>query len=151
MEKTVLGSKTNDRRIANLRRLRARFIQQEELAKALDWTAPYVCQLIGPHPSRPISERTARKIERRLGLPEGALDAEPGTAKRNGAGAASSASNLVAPVMTALDEEIGRQRMELSRVQYRALVDHVHRDAVTRGGVDPDAVRGLVRLLRLFA
>lgn len=149
MEKTVLGSKTNDRRVANLRQLRARFIQQEELAKALDWTAPYVCQLIGPHPSRPISERTARTIESRLGLAEGALDAGPGAAKRGRAVGASSA-NLVAPVMAALDDEIARHKVELSRAQYRAVVDHVHREAVTRGSVDAGAVRALVRLLRLF-
>lgn len=36
----------------------------------------YLAQLIGPHPSRDVSEKVAREIEGKLGLPSGWLDAE---------------------------------------------------------------------------
>jgi hypothetical protein len=148
MEKTSLGSKANERRIERLRALRAKFAQQEDLARALHWTAPYLCQLIGPHPTRPISEKTARKIEARLGLASGALDAEPAPRPN---GHAFEAASLVAPAMAAVDDELAKHKRKLSRAQYRALVEHVHSRAVGHGGVDAAEVASLVRLVLLFA
>jgi hypothetical protein len=150
MEKASIGSRTNERRVGNLREIRSRFAQQEDLARALEWTAPYLCQLIGPHPTRPITERTARKIERRLGLPDGALDADPASGTGGGRWRTAAAS-FVAPVMAAVDDEIARHRRTLSREQYRALVDYLHRQAVARGSVDRNEVKGLLGLLSQFA
>lgn len=148
MEKTSLGSKANERRVERLREIRAKYAQQDDLARALHWTAPYLCQLIGPHPTRPISEKTARKIETRLGLVSGALDAERAP-KANGHAFAE--ASLVTAAMAAVDDELAKHKRKLSRAQYRALVEHVHSRSVGQGVVDAAEVASLVRLVLLFA
>lgn len=67
--------KTYRARAHNLRTVirRAR-LTETKLAKKLRVSKSYVSQLIGPHPVRHISEESARKFERKLKLPEGALD-----------------------------------------------------------------------------
>lgn len=47
------------------------------LARKLKVSKSYISQLIGPHPTRHISEETARTFEKKLRLDEGALDADP--------------------------------------------------------------------------
>lgn len=62
-------------RRSNLLRVAERYKTQRELAKVLGFSQPsYLSQLIGPRPSRPITERSARLFEARLGLALGSLD-----------------------------------------------------------------------------
>ena len=64
-------------RRANLRALTREWGGPTSLAKKLGHTnGSYLAQLIGPHPSREVSEKVAREIEGKLGLPLGWLDAE---------------------------------------------------------------------------
>ncbi len=66
-----------EQRRANLRELMRTWGGPTSLAKKLGHSnGSYLAQLAGPNPSRDLSERTAREIEARLGLPTGWLDHE---------------------------------------------------------------------------
>lgn len=61
----------------NLRALATEWGGPTSLAKKLGHSnGSYLAQLIGPHPSRDISEKVAREIESKLALPLGWLDQE---------------------------------------------------------------------------
>jgi hypothetical protein len=67
-----------DTRLARLRELIEQHGGPLALSKKLGYTnASYLVQMTGPNPMRPVSERTARRYERQLGLPEGWLDQAP--------------------------------------------------------------------------
>lgn len=134
------------RRVRNLRAVAARYEQQGELATALGWTASYLSQLIGPSPSRPITEKTARAIERTLKLRAGLLDGEgPPPEVRDAVSA-----DLLDNVMVAVDTAISLAGWKPSEEKYRHLVSHLYKAAVKRGDVkvDRDEVDTLLRLIR---
>ncbi len=59
----------------NLRKIQVEWGGPTSLAKKLGHTnGSYLAQLIGPHPSREVSEKVAREIEAKLSLPAGWLD-----------------------------------------------------------------------------
>lgn len=61
----------------NLRRLLGEWGGATSLAKKLGHSnGSYLAQLIGPNPSREVSEKVAREIEGKLALPTGWLDQE---------------------------------------------------------------------------
>lgn len=61
----------------NLRELSRTWGGPTSLAKKLGHSnGSYLAQLAGPHPSRDISEKSAREMETKLGLPLGWLDQE---------------------------------------------------------------------------
>lgn len=61
----------------NLRKLQVEWGGPTSLAKKLGHSnGSYLAQLIGPHPSREVSEKVAREIEAKLSLPNNWLDAE---------------------------------------------------------------------------
>ncbi len=63
-------------RLANLRRLISERGGPAELARVLGYSnASFLVQMAGPNPMRAVTEKTARAFERKLGLPEGWLDA----------------------------------------------------------------------------
>jgi hypothetical protein len=65
-------------RAANLRLVASRYEHQADLAQVFGWrTASYLSQLIGPNPTRGLSEATSRRMEQTLGLPNHAFDDEP--------------------------------------------------------------------------
>lgn len=66
-----------DTRRENLRRLIGQWGGPTSLSKKLGHAnGSYVAQLAGPRPSREVSEKVAREIERKLGLPIGWMDRE---------------------------------------------------------------------------
>lgn len=66
-----------DQRRENLRALMTQWGGPTSLAKKLGHSnGSYVAQLVGPNPSREISEKVARDMEAKLGLPLGWLDQE---------------------------------------------------------------------------
>lgn len=69
----------------NLRTLSRQWGGPTSLAKKLGHSnGSYLAQLIGPRPSREVSEKTAREIEAKLGLPLGWLDqGQPENAQPN--------------------------------------------------------------------
>ena len=88
------NTKQIDLRRDNLRRL----IQQHDgpaaLARRLGYkNAAFLVQMAGPHPSRPVTERTARGFEEKLKLPSGWLDAAPDAATPPVAASAAAEAN----------------------------------------------------------
>lgn len=140
-----LLSKTNKQRIANLRALAARYEQMADLAKDLDWSPSYLSQLIGPRPSRAISERTARQIELRLGLDQGVLDREMATVTTGAV-----AAELIDHVMLAVDSALRVAEIKLPEEKYRALVSHVYRTLIRRkeAALPREELDSLIRLIR---
>lgn len=66
-----------EQRRENLRELMRTWGGPSSLAKKLGHSnGSYLAQLAGPHPSREISEKVAREMESKLGLPTNWLDAE---------------------------------------------------------------------------
>lgn len=66
-----------DTRRENLRGLISQWGGPTSLAKKLGHAnGSYIAQLAGPNPSREVSEKVAREIERKLGLPIAWLDQE---------------------------------------------------------------------------
>lgn len=64
-----------EQRRANLRNLVAQWGGPTSMAKKLGHSnGSYLAQLIGPNPSREISEKVAREVEVKLNLPAGWLD-----------------------------------------------------------------------------
>lgn len=69
-------------RRVNLRSIMGEWGGPTSLAKKLGHSnGSYLAQLIGPHPSRDISEKVAREIESKLNLPSNWLDAEHGSTR----------------------------------------------------------------------
>lgn len=74
---------TYEQRRENLRALTKEWGGPTSLARKLGHSnGSYLAQLIGPHPSRDISEKVAREIEIKLNLPVGWLDSEHTTARQ---------------------------------------------------------------------
>lgn len=68
-------NRTAGLRLSNLRALIEQHQGPNNLAAAVGYTnASFLVQMAGPHPTRPITERTARKIEAALSLPPMWLD-----------------------------------------------------------------------------
>lgn len=64
-----------DQRRDNLRELMRTWGGPTSLSKKLGHSnGSYIAQLAGPHPSREVSEKVAREMEAKLGLPTGWLD-----------------------------------------------------------------------------
>ena len=71
-----------DIRRLNLRNIMGQWGGPTSLAKKLGHTnGSYLAQLIGPNPSREISEKVAREIETKLALPANWLDQEHGQSR----------------------------------------------------------------------
>lgn len=65
------------KRVENLRRVIEGMGGVTKAARTLGYVNPsFISQMIGPKPSRVITEKTARKFEREIGLPVGHLDLE---------------------------------------------------------------------------
>ncbi len=80
---------TYEIRVSNLKRLIDQWGGPTSLAKKLKHSnGSFLSHLAGPRPSRDISERTARKIEKQLNLPHGWLDQRQDgeIASKNGTG-----------------------------------------------------------------
>lgn len=155
----VLGEhlvNTSDFRRENFRRLVDESGGPTAVAKLLGYTnASYVVQMIGPNPMRPVTERTARKVESAFGLPVLSLDrpveVEPAPAaalapSRGKPKCGMSASEFVEVinVVVRICEEEGAS---LSNRKFADIVSLVAMDADRRGGgTDEAMVRTLVHL-----
>lgn len=65
----------SDYRRENFRRFAAANGGPTDVAKRLGYSnASYIVQMIGPNPTRPVTERTARRVEAEYNLPENTLD-----------------------------------------------------------------------------
>jgi transcriptional regulator with XRE-family HTH domain len=157
-EHQILLTEMERRRLANARRLAQGFPSNKHFADALGITKSGISQLIGHSPARSISERTARRWERKLGLPEGSLD-QIAQQPAPGPDARSPRATPVRPespeivlleaVMREVDASLQKLGVSLLPEKHRALVAHLYRQGLTHGHrADVGAVDDLVRLAR---
>lgn len=112
------------------------------LAKKLGHSnGSYIAQLVGPNPSREISEKVARQIEGKLGLPIGWLDQEhTGKPKVDDA--------ALAECVTAVAAALRDANLRPDPDTYGTLVSLVYEHANLTGRIDEPYIIKLIGLTR---
>lgn len=133
----------------NLRRLVSEHEGMNNLARKLGLSkGAYISQLLSepgtPH-ARSLSEKTARKWEKQLGLPPGWLD---GKGPEVGSPAATVDTGLLSAVIETVTEHLNKAKITLSAPQLADLVSMQYTDAAPSGQVDPDRIRRIVGLMK---
>lgn len=115
----------------------------KELAKALGTTASYISQIRSG--TRELGEKTARKFERKLGLPNGWFDRSEGDDLQKSEKPFSTdlVVDVAMEVMRIADREL---KMKLSPTQIRRIAGMAAVQAEKTGKVDSDYIRQLVSL-----
>lgn len=142
-----MASVTDTRR-QNLRQLIDQSGGVSKLAKRMGYANPsFLSQMAGPNPSREITEKSARKLEKHLGLPAGALDtplqqpAPPTLANDTAA--------MVAAVIRMVGTACEAEQVSLGTAKFADVVALVYQEAADRGAQpQEDRVRQLARLLK---
>lgn len=132
-----------EQRRENLRALMHTWGGPTSLAKKLGHSnGSYLAQLAGPNPSREVSEKVAREMEAKLGLPLGWLDQEhPGHGRQLDD---ATLSECVRAVATAL-RDVGHKTTPDQMADLTALV---YEHTKLTGRVDEAFINKLVRLTR---
>ena len=124
----------------NLRAIMGEWGGPTSLAKKLGHSnGSYLAQLIGPHPSRDISEKVAREIESKLNLPTNWLDGEHASAR------AVDNDVLVACVRAVSAAAIGKN---LSPDTVAEIVGMVYEQAKLTGRIDEPFISRLLRIAK---
>lgn len=137
-----------DRRRENLRRLIEQWGGVGSLATKLGYAnARYLVQMAGPNPTRPITEKNARKFEVTLGLEPGWLDRNvENTRKQKGQSDVDVEQvTVVVHLCGALCEELP---VRLAPTKFAEVVALVYQDALRRGEVDSDLARRVIQLAK---
>lgn len=129
-------------RRANLRKLAADWGGNTTLSKRLGYSnASYMAQLIGPHPTRELSEKVARGIETTLTLPTGWLDgAKPDRPPID--------NEMLARAVRVVAAAVEARKARPSPDQFSELVTMAYEHSVSRGGCDEGYINRLVGLLK---
>jgi hypothetical protein len=102
--------------------------------------ASFLVQMAGPNPIRDVTEKTARKIEDKLGLPAGWLD--DADHKRQPKVKESDVAQIVRAVSAVLED----QRIDTTPKQLGEIVSLAYEHARLVGTVDEDFINRLVSL-----
>ncbi len=134
---------TNDIRVTNLK-MAAQHGGTNQLAAKLGYTnGSFISAMIGPTPSRQVSEHTARKFEDLLGLTNGWLD----RADAAQAGDVFIDSDLVTNAINSTAEAVTKIGVQISPTKLGKLSTLVYHDARLHGRVRPDFIDSVVDLL----
>lgn len=129
-------------RRTNLRLLVKEWGGPTSLSKKLGHTnGSYLAQLIGPHPTREISEKVAREIEGKLGLPLGWLD-------NNHDGRVPVDDNALAECVRATTTAVREAKAHPSPDTFGTLVGLVYDHYRLLGRVDETFILKLVKLIK---
>lgn len=134
--------------IAKVRREALKRLIAEEhgptaLAKRLgNVGASYLSQLASG--KKPFTEKTARKIEKGLGLPQWTLDTENGAALPF----AGTDHSLIAAVVRAVGEALEKAKIQPGSTKFAELVAMVYEKAAQAGHVDLAYIQRLIQLLK---
>ena len=127
----------------NLRGLMTQWGGPTSLAKKLGHTnGSYIAQLVGPNPSREISEKVARDMEAKLGLPIGWLDKERADVARQ------VDDETISACVRAVAAAIRDAGLSPSPDTYATLVGLAYEHTKLSGRVDEPFIQKLVRLTR---
>lgn len=133
-------------RLANLRALIVQWGGPTSLAEKLKLSGPsYVSQLVGG--IRPITEKTARKFERALGLTPGWMDA-PNTGSSGPQRAANIDDRLMVQAVGLVGAKLQESNLQLRPEKFAELVSLAYGDAVKNGKLDEQFIERLVQLTR---
>lgn len=131
----------------NLRAVVARMGGGTKVAATLGYrSASFLSQMVGPKPSREITEKSAREFEAKLGLPEGDLDRET-------AAPASEAevidTSVLVDVIRMLGGVLEAEHVTLAPGRFADVAALAVEDAVTHGGKPREShIKSLVRLVK---
>lgn len=116
------------------------------LSKRLGYRAPtFLSQMCGPNPTRKITEKTARRFERDLNLPEGALDKDPNAPN----GPSSIDVDLVVSVIRMVGNVCAAEAIELPPNRFADLVVLAFVDTIEHEGQQrPEHIKQVVRLMK---
>lgn len=135
----------HETRRQNLRKLVAEHEGMNNLARKLGLTkGSYISQMLTTPANRTLSEKTARKWERALKLPDGWLDRPVGTAPTLG----STNDVLLAQVVAAVQEEIHQQKVSFGASQLGEFIALQYKDALAAKTVDRNRIRAIVALFK---
>lgn len=122
----------------NLRSLVTQYEGATNLAHRLGYTSPsYISQMIGPHPTRQITEKVARQVEDKLTLPLGWLD------KPHKELGGPVDEHRVGETIVLVGQVLEDMKVSTSPRQFAELVALVHE----RGGMDEGYLRRLITLI----
>lgn len=143
---------TEDYRRENMRRYIGANGGPTAVSKQLGYSnGSYLVQMTGPNPSRPITEKSARFFESKLGMEPGSLDREVPLAvlpKRSVRQQSVDVQQL-AQVIDALTSACKNETADLPTAKFAEIPTLVAKDAAEHGGqVRPDFVTTLVRLAK---
>lgn len=102
--------------------------------------ASYIVQLAGPHPTREISEKTARGVEERLALSAGWMDVE------HKGRAVTINETQVAHVVRAVAAVLEDAKVDLAPSPFGEIVALVYEHSQLVGRIDEDYIKRLVSL-----
>lgn len=138
----AIGSYENRR--ANLRLLIDQWGGPKPLSKKLGYrNASFLVQMAGPHPTREVTEKTARAIEVKLELPAGWMDREPGL--ENGKTHVDTA--LVCSAIRAVAQEAEDLGVKLTPSKLADVVNLVYGDAEKTGRISLELVKQVLKLM----
>lgn len=135
----------HDLRRKNLKALVQQWEGPTNLAKKLGYAGPsYVSQMVSGN--RPITEKTARHMEAKAGLPAGWFD----TAHANGPTArpASVDTRLISSVVSTVGSLLEEAGLHLHPNKFAELVAMVYEEAAKTGHVDEQYVQRLINFVR---
>ena len=132
----------DDLRRTNLQRLVDRY-GASSLAKRLGHSGPsYLGQIL--RGERPLTEKTARKFEEKLGLTTRSLDADAsGIVPFEGTSPA-----LMADTVRAVGEILEQEKIRPAPAKFAELVAMVYEQSAAAGRVDLEHARRLIKLLK---
>lgn len=135
-----------DTRRANLRTLIQQWGGPSSLAAQLGHTnGSFLAQLAGPRPSKDVSEKVAREIERRLNLPAGWMDrSTPAGATRRNHNEPDTAA--LVDIVARVHDLAGAARVKLSREKFTTVVELAYEQTKLSGKLDEQYLQRLIQL-----
>jgi hypothetical protein len=136
-------------RMANLRVLIDQHGGVSKFSKRLGYANPsFLSQMVGPNPSRDITEKSARKIEARLGIPRGTLDTgDLGPAAP--APESDTTTALIVEVLRRVGKACESEGVQATPSKVGEVAALAYLDAVEHGGVPrEDHMRRLARVIK---
>lgn len=130
-------------RRTNLRKLMAQWGGPTSLAAKLGHSnGSYLAQLAGPHPTREISERTARGFEKELDLPSGWLD------RNHHQDTQHLDDTTLALCIRAVSAAVKDAHLKVEPSKFADLVALAYDNSQAVGSLDENFVTRLVRLMK---
>lgn len=132
-----------DIRRANLRKLAEQWGGPTTLAAKLGHSnGSYMAQLAGPHPTRDVSEKVAREIEKKLGLPPNWMD------KLHKGAPGQPDTDALIEVVALVRDVLDAEGVKASKAKFAEIVNLVYERSQETSAFEQAFARRLVNLLK---